>query len=517
MMPISCAVLLASGTLVLGWVMGRRYERRGTRSLIPFVVLALAASGAAASPPEAVAAAAAHNRTLAADAAYWVRYLDVSHFSIMPQASPDAHGFGRPDAERALAYHINSLSRESDIVRPGGIASGSVLAIDLRDYGIDRLTWEKLVNANEPYFHVQVAVTKGGGVDQYQRPLPKVTTYAYATAPWLPAADMADLVKRTGSQIPIVRGDWFLVQTAIQVDRVVGYYDFLGLGKKEADFQDLIAADPVLAKKRKLEIAAAVAKSGVAKNNRGIGRLQSLTGGYWFTQDFKTSTQKQNVGRLLAGDFEPPKGDASEQIGVLPNKLHAFWLQDKDGNRQDVVPQNIALDNKTPHNDKNIYAGTISCTRCHIEGFRPIDDWVRDLYSGDLELRSPDYEKYKKNRQLYATDLKGQLAADNASYAAAVHACNGLDVAANARLMGEVWETYVEFDVTPAKAAAELGCEEPKLLAAVELYAQREAGPGKGVIDPVISAFKKKPPRPIRREWFEETYPFFQKIMGAVP
>lgn len=457
------------------------------------LVVALIAARSLSAPPEALAIAVKHARTLPPDPQRNQRYLDLTHLDLNERVA----------AGKVLSFHLNCLSREPDIVPPQSLAGGAVLTFDLRDYGIDQFVYGRLgsVEAAEPYFHVVLETSQAG----------KAKEKTSAAAPWLPFAEIAELIQLTGSKVPIVRGDWFFSQTAIQADRQAGYYDMLGLGKKEADFQKLIGANAAEAKRLKLEMAASITQSGVALHNRGISRMQSLTGGYWFTQDFKQSTNKKNTARLLQGDTEPPAGDASEQFGVLPNRLFAFWLQNDKQERQDSAPDFIASDGRSTSPDRRVHAG-MSCIRCHVEGLRPLDDYARKLYRGQIQLRSPDYEKFKRLRQLYLSNLDGQREADNSQFAAAVKACNGLPIADNAKFYGEFWERYNDVPMTAAAIARELGCDEKSLLDRVLAYAQREP-----VIDPVAAALAQIPPLPVRREHFEETYSVFQKIVGNVP
>lgn len=470
--------------------------------LVMLLLSGLCAAPLLASPPEALALALADCRVLPPDRARYVRYFDLTH---IPPAD-------RPAAAGALAFHVNSLSREPELVAPRPVGGGAVLAVDLRDYGwygessdptARQFVFGRLngLDAGEPYFHVVVEVDEGGK---------KVRRSA--AAPWLPAAQASELIERTNSQVALLRADWFVNRTAIQAGREGhGYYDFLGLGRKQADFLRLIGADAKEARRLKLEIAASVGISGVTLNNRGLTRLQALTGGYWFSQDYKTSSDKQNTVRLLDGDTDPPQGDASEQYGVLPNRLFAYWLQNGQGERQDSAPDFIARDSKTTSNDGRVHI-FLSCCRCHVEGLRPIDDYARRLFQHPVQLRSPDYQKFKRLRQLYLSDLPGQLAEDNARYAAALLACNGLTPAANARAFAAFWEQYADVPVSLGQAARELGCDERRLQAAVRAYATAQP-----FLDPVVASFAQVPPLAVRREHFEEVYPLMQKILGAVP
>jgi hypothetical protein len=458
-----------------------------THRILSLLVMSLMVGRVVAHPGEALAAALAHARSLPPDPARQLRYLDLSHL-------PEEQLY---PAFQVLCFHINSLSRESNLVRPRMLEGGKLLAIDLRDFGLDPAVYGRLATA-DTYFHVQLEYTDPKSGRKDRRP---------AVPPWLNGADYAELIRLTNTQTPILRGDWFLAQTCAQKDRVAGYYDLLGLGKKEADFQRLIGANPAEAKRLRLETAASVATSTVALHNRGIFRQQSLTGGHWVTLDFKTSTDRQNTARLLAGDTEPPQGDASEQYGVLPNRLFAYWLQDAKGNRQDTAPDDIASDGKSTSTDRRVHV-CLSCVRCHAGGLQPVDDFARNLFRGPLQLVSPDYDKLKRLRQLYLSDLPGQIGDDNNRYAGAVDAVNGLTPPENSRYYAAMFEAFFDTPLAPAVMARELGCTEAGLLRAVKAYVA--ATP---VADPVVAAYAQEPPLAIRRDHALEVYAKFQEIL----
>ncbi len=479
------------------------------RLLAALFLLALLATAGRANPSaEAVKEALADAQGLPPEAAQRTRYLSLHAF---PPAA-------RAEAAKVLAFWANSLSRESDLIPPRKVSDG-LLAVVLDDYGWKAKTWEKLLDV-EPYFHQLLEVTevvsqeygyytnaaaKTGWVKTRVAKEVKVVKKT-ASAQWLPLNDIARLIVLTGSEVPVVRGDWWFYQTAIQKDRKAGYYDWLALGKKEADFQRLIGADVDAARKLKKEIAASIARSGVTLNNRSMFRVPTLTGPYWVTQDFQTSTLKQNTLRLLKGDTDPPQGDASEQYGVLPNGLFAFWLQNKDGARQDTAPDFIASDGQANGTDRRVHVG-LSCVRCHVEGIRPLDDWARRTFRGPLQLASPDYEKLKQLRQLYLSDLPKQVKRDQADYADALKATNGLTAVANAGAVSKLWDAYAEHDRTLADVARETGSDVPTVLAV--LKAER------GALDPILAGLLQTPPLAIRVEHFEETFGVLMTLLQA--
>lgn len=494
MTPETAFGLALFGVLCLaaGAVFGHRWAR-GSKSLLPVWLLTGLTFPVAASPPEAWALALAHARTqpkYVEGEKRYPRYLDLTH--LPDQDARDLYW-------RVLSFQLNSLSREPDIVLPVRLAEGKLLYFDLYHYGIDPTVYSRLADV-DPYFHVQLETDDGYGK--------KVRKAAYA--PWIPGDQVNEMMKYVYSRVAVLRGDWFLFQTAVAKDRRAGYYDMLGLGNTEADFQKLIGANVAESRRLKREIVANVGKSGVTLQNRGVTRLQSLTGGYWFTQDYNASTDKRNVLRLLNG--EAVDADASEQYGVLPNGLFAYGLFDGKGNRQDTAPDFIAADGKSTSNDHRVHA-MLSCVRCHVEGLRPIDDFARGLFVDKIAVVTPDYEKQKELRQKQFSDLKGQLARDVYDYERVLHVVNGLSPADNARAYARCWEVYADDDMTPAKAAAELGVEEAALLTKMREWAKRN----NNTLDIVLASFLREPAVPVRREHFEESYYLLQQMIGGAP
>lgn len=458
----------------------------------------------AASPADAVVAAHADCMRLQPGERLLTRYLWLG-------AIPAAR---RAVFLKVLSFHVNSLSRESEVYVPR-LVTNDLVAVNYLAYAWNPAIWERLATV-DPYFHQKVklpadsivkTVWPGGKAldgksykaNKYNEKL-KAGTVIDAAAPWLPANEINQLREFTLSEAPVLRADWFINQTAIPTDRIAGYYDWLGLGKKEADFQKLIGANVEESRRVKREVAAALARSGVTLQNRGIVRFQSLTGGYWTTQDFKTSIKRQNVIRLLDQDREPPQGDASEQYGFLPNGLFAYWLQNKDGDRQDFAPDFIASDHQTRGNDRRIHAGK-SCIACHVEGLRPVDDYIRKLYRDTITLTEPDYKKFLRLRQLYLSDLDRWLKRDNEDYAQALWVVSGMKPAEMARAYNRVWDDYAETDLLPADAANELGVSERQLYDSLWGYLKTT-----GTLDPILASFLQDPPLPIRREHWEEVY-----------
>lgn len=507
----------------------RAFQRKSVMRCATVLCLLLSpAVRAPASPADAVRQAWADCQRLPPGTQPLVRY-----FSLYAVPEKDRKG-----AADALRFWVNSLSREAEVV-PLVRVSDDLYRVNVRDCLWDVRVWERLADV-EPYFHYLplteaeewVEEEYGYYLNEVGKPISKndptwtpkskwVKTRServrkkaqkkVATpAPWLPLDQWNSLAVATKSNVPVVRGDWWLYQTGQQLGRKAGYYDFLGLGKAEKDFQELVGADVKLAAKVKKEIAAAVAYSDVTLNNRGIERFSSITGCYWRTQDFKTNTFRQNVLRFLDGTTEPPKGDASEQYGTLANGMFAFWLQNAQGERQDEAPASIAGDGRSKTPDHRVQIG-LNCVRCHVEGIRPIDDWLRAVYR-DTPLAEKDYDKYKRLQQLYLSDLDGRVKEDQTAYARALLKVNGLTPQANAAAVAKLWESYADARLLPADLAREIGVPEEKLLAAVRHQRDKYLL----TLDPVLAGVLAKPPRAIRREHWEEAFEVMQRYVGEV-
>lgn len=494
------------------------------RRLLVTLLVMLACQGLFASPPEALAVSLADTRAFAKEDTVRFRYQDMTQWP--PQERLAKVG--------QINLILNSLSKRRQVGRPTLLGTDAqVLRIDLADYGLwgsdkdpnaGQKVYERLgtPEAQEPYFHrlKEEAYTDAAGK--------KSTRRINAHGTWLDPAAIKELSERTFSYVPIVRADWFIFQASQQADRVTadkkgfGYYDFLNV-KTQQDFFDLGGADPKKAKQLQMVIAARMGRSGVARNNRGIARQQCFTGGLWVTADFKTSKDRQNVLRLLRDEAHPPQGDASEQYITLPNGLFAYGLFDAQGNRQDTVPDFIAGDPRGIGLDTRIHAGR-SCIACHVEGLRPIDDFVRKVITGQAELRPLNKGLALDLEELYLNNLPAKLHTDNEVFKAALKEVNGLTPEDNAQKLRALLSDYLEADVTMEKASFELGLTEQGLRDTLEKYVKDAPG-RKALGDPLlvglakrVSEFSKQPSIPLRREHFEELVPvIYDMVQGAIP
>lgn len=425
-------------------------------------------------------------RRLPADARPFTRYLSL--YSI---PAPE-----RLDYLRWLTFWTWSLSLEAEPGKPRRVTA-DLVAVDIRDYGWDPFVYGRLAD-HDPYFHV--ATTLDG-----KRPKD-----AGLYAPWLPATETAELSLLLGPapgvacHTAILRLDWWVYWTSIQDQRHgAGYYDFLGI-KSRADFEKLVGLDAKLAAARRAEHRAIVEHSGVSHFPRQVLRLGSVDGGAWRTLDVLDDARGgRNPIRQLDRDYTH---QAEEHYGIGPSGLFAFLLCDAEGRLQDAAPDKIGPDKtRAGHNRTRIEVGA-SCVRCHLEGLRPVTNWMRDVIQSPA-VANVDYARAQRLRT-YFRDLEAKLKQDNAAYATRLKECNGLTPAANAKLFARLWDRY-EAPLTLADCARELGTT-PERFVAVLRDRQRA-----GVLDPAFAGLVARVPRPIRREQFEEVFPVAMLYLGG--
>jgi hypothetical protein len=268
----------------------------------------------------------------------FVRYVTFAHLANagLTDAELTAHGL-------ALAKLVNSLSWHPRATAPEPIdATRTVFRIDLRDYKWDARSWDKLV----------------------------------AVYPYRPAEETPDaraLAAATGSDFPLLRGDW-LVATA---SRPPLYHDLLGLPERDKGLERLVGVDLLGDVRDENAARAGFNESGVSRNNRIIERHDANYGAYWRTYDFADNTERRNVFRhplgpaAGGGSFAP---DGGEIIFHLPNGLQGYMLVDGSGRRIDRAPVEIVSDPKRP--DRVVENG-LSCMTCHVKGIIPKADQVR--------------------------------------------------------------------------------------------------------------------------------------------
>lgn len=480
------------------------------KAIISFFVLLVLFNSLHASPQSELEDAIRDASRLPQNQAFQTRY--ISLYSI-PKEERDLH-------LKIVKFWLNSLSRESEFAIPRKVTD-SLYAIEIDLYGWNTDTWEKLFEI-EPYWHTKAKVQKHQqygiywrGGDYFGNGYLKPGKYYHEakkeeiitiSAPWIKAEDSLSLSTLTNSAVPIVRSDWWLFQTGDEVNRLVGYYDWLGI-KNLKDAQTLAGFDLKLAQSARKEIAAIVTESGVGLNNRQIFRFGTISGAWWETRDPDKSVDKKNAVRNLDGDFD---FDAMEVYYSLPNGLWGFLLLNKAGELQESAPDFIAADHASTNNDRRVRTG-VSCVRCHAEGLRPIDDWSRKVFRNDVGLGSPDREKARRLKQLYLGPLQKELNRDRERYAEVLNDLIGMKPDELSKAFSKEWYRYESAPLLPAEIAREVGLTEKELIENIKAYLKST-----GQIDLILASIVADPPVPIRREQYEEIFSLLMtKILNS--
>lgn len=466
----------------------------------------------------------------------------------------------RLDVWKIITGHLNHLSRNSLIGRvrivPG--TNQSLARFDLRDFLIDPEVYGKLAFV-DPYFHIKVKDVKTG----------EVTT---ALAPWLATdektkAKLAILNNEIQTQLgtAVFRGDWFFNQTAIQADRVPGYYDFLGI-KDRATFRKLIGFDEKLAKDFGQTQSEATESLKVTPQPRAIERSNTLGGAYWYSIDFKKAVGNQNPLRIFGEKIEDV-GDAHEEYGTLPNGFWATGIFNGQGVRQDSAPDFIASDDShifSNSRDKRVHVN-MSCTRCHTNGgLKDIDPYVRNLLKDgwtanffakfnviDLDqARKKAFDAFTKAdpnqakeakiyldkltaeyhvalakaekesedfAKAYTKKLEPFLERDRARFEEAVKEATDLDGSGGwdskiySRKYGWFWENYEDWRYTSQSAAVDLGTTAEFFEQAIERQLKTT-----GYIDPGLANFLPGRNRSIPVRQWEEIFPEAMKLLFGI-
>jgi hypothetical protein len=272
---------------------------------------------------------------------------------------------------------------------------------------------------------------------------------------------------------------------------------------------------------RTSQITAVANTKIVTLHNRMLNRFPTVTGYtggyYWFSIDTDSGVDKEDYLNNLA-TFDTPVFKAKELIGTLPNTLQAYAVVDTKGTLINAANPNIAIHGDTfPSRlqDKQVYAGLRSCAICHY-GIQPIRCEVRARAQGDVGLtqlfrgRISDIRTQEKLVEAFGPDLNGVIAHDNAIYANAVKAVNGLDARVNSAQFEDFLYEYLEQPVTLTVAARESGYTEEQLEAAIRATV--------GADYTLIGLVQKPTPVPASRlNWERRGFIQLMLLMSSVP
>jgi hypothetical protein len=388
--------------------------------------------------------------------------------------------------------------------------------------------------AGEPLYWTGDAIARDG----YGRPYQVGTHYLYTRAeplprprrqvelvtglaPWLDKGALLSLAAETHTNFPIVRADWFLTNALLEPR----YHELLGVGDSLRQFQDLVFLDQATADKLGSQARGAVLWSEVALHNRSLERTPTLArhgrGYFWASYDYNSSLQLQIInGKLVnedvLSDLLNAAPDAQELIAANRIGLQIYFVANGKGQRLDKAAADVAIDARTPLRDKQVWTAR-NCIACHAQGIIPVRDEVRLHASQPIRLgletiRQRDAHLAQRIADRYfAVEVDDLVTADQASYDAAVKACNGLGAAANALLLQRALVQY-EAPVDLAAASADVGYPPDVVRAVIERG---------GAVDHTLAGLVQRPPRgprgQRRDQWESSGLGQLQQLLAGVP
>jgi hypothetical protein len=469
---------------------------------------------------------------------------------------------------------VNSLNtRYRGIVRTAAIPSAEnpiVLRINLRDYGISKKAWERLVSTGsgpvplpEPYFYTRIQkVINNDHEEEYETTEKELIGYyngdrnrpAYkevmvkkkrmmkgtptketvlATAPWIaletdvPGKHIARLLSVTQNKFPIVRADWFITYAPW----APAYYDLIGLKRRpnpdeadakknpviflEKDFEALFGFDFEAAR---LDIVAAITDTKIVTlHNRILQRFSTIrgtTGGsYWRSQDTDTGIDDEEYLNNV-GNFDRPKIKAQEGIATGRNGLQFYMLSNNKGVLLSVAAASIAIHGDTmptKFTDKQVYAAR-NCMLCHAGGQLYLKDKVRNIARHKIALfiaeKTKDKEVAKKIEEAFSPDTRVIIDTDNAKFVAAVRAASSMDAKDAGVLFEHIVNEYYYRPISMERMAWEAGVKHDKL----DMLLRRGIG-----IDHTLTSVLQDPPEDVYRlTWERQGYAALMQYLLSV-
>lgn len=440
------------------------------RPTLIFIVLSSAAFGL--TPAESVRAAVADIESLPSAVRAQTRYLQLlgSDDKLLIQQA------------KAVSYLLNSVSRARPIATPVRVGDGGRLVrINLAAYADLKKSdsykelfaaWEKLAET-DPYFHLRTqvvvaphvsgpsSVVSGDGQRTKDNGPKLVTT----DGGWVDLKAAATLKQHSTSFGAILRADYFAAQVAGSA-----YYDWADVPAKEADFFKQFGVDTAVLGSLAADSAANMLRSGVTRKPRRIIHRPGAFGGVWQTKDVDAeSPDRDPLRNPIDVHGQKFNYQASELFALGANRLWRVAIFDGAGNRADTVADKVAKD----YTGDGIIRPMLTCIRCHERnggtgGLQPFHDDQTDLLA-TAGVSSYLPEVVQRLAEVYDNPALGRaLTRDREDYAQAVaRSTGGMTPGEAADALAALYSGYLDEQVTPARAAAELGVEPGELAKAL--------------------------------------------------
>lgn len=378
--------------------------------------------------------------------------------------------------------HLHLITRGSTIEPciPVLGSEGRLLRINVLRYGWPIELWERLADVSPYEF------------------LPVLGRNYREHAPWIKEAGAAYEYLGVYSRLPVVNGQWFMNQGAINFNRPMGYYAWLGI-KNETD-ADRVGGFDRTKRRRKIELREAVSlkQSGVSHNHRAVARFDADEGGYmWYTLDFSEAlttatgvSALSTFGNDIEAYFRSLPNDKVKINGIAKAQLAATeklflnavnfpgsFLGDAAENAQDSAPDFVGYNSTTTSRDGKIHVN-LSCIACHANAMKQDFDgktpWVRSVFRLHDDgvafplLTNKSYEEAERLRAQYiARELRPYIQRDRDLFDRACKEATGLPAARWQKLYVGMFESYENADVNLAWASSFLRTTPTRFKAAV--------------------------------------------------
>ncbi|AZV79879.1 hypothetical protein EBB79_19675 [Parasedimentitalea marina] len=287
-----------------------------------------------------------------------------------------------------LNKFINSVSRANDLMRVQPVANtdGSLVRIDIRDYGWTIEDWQALTTAAYTSGSADAGWTPEAWADL-------ASTYPFAVQPDSQAI-LSTVSGMTGAAVPILRAEWF-VRHASQSP----YYDLLL--RLPGDIRVLetrmgVDVDSAIQRGSVLRTGFVSGASGVSDFNRMLERHGLARDGYyWKSYDFAGDTGEQSLIQHpdgpalvpgLSSDTDGFEHDGGEMIFSLANGMQGYYLSTHEGRRLTVGPTSIVSFRTKPIGKGVEIVNARSCFDCHANGIIAKRDQLRQFVETNSSL-----------------------------------------------------------------------------------------------------------------------------------
>lgn len=276
---------------------------------------------------------------------------------------------------------INSVSRGHHLARvtPVEGTEGSLVRIDMRDYGWSADDWQALTTAT----YTTGAAEAGWSPDAWAD---LAAVYPYATDPASQPL-LANVSAMTGTPVPVLRAEWFVRHASESP-----YYDLLLRLPEDIRILEArmgVNVDAAIQSGDVLRTGFVSGASGVSDFNRMLERHSLPRGGYyWKSYDFAGDTGLQSLIQHpdgpgltpnLSTGLEGFEHDGGEMIFSLANGMQGYYLSTHEGERLTVGPTSIVSFRTKPIGKGVEIVNARSCFDCHANGIIAKRDQMRQF------------------------------------------------------------------------------------------------------------------------------------------